>query len=129
MIQKRHNILVIDDDNLMRVSFKSLLEENGYFVYTVSNGDEAVVLLNKQIVDLILFDLRLHDISELSLVNKIKEVSPNAIILVMIDQNKIKTAINTMCLDNVDYILKPLDPDYLKKLSKSTLQATIGNQS
>ena len=132
MIQKRHNILVIDDDNLMRVSFKSLLEENGYFVYTVSNGDEAVVLLNKQIVDLILFDLRLHDISELSLVNKIKEVSPNAIILVMIDQNKIKTAINTMCLDNVDYILKPLDPDYLKKtvekaLYKQRLETSLKN--
>src|SRR3972149_911905 len=131
-MNKSHKILVIDDDNLMRISFKSLLEENGYFVYTVSNGDEAVVLLNKQVVDLILFDLRLHDISELSLVNKIKEASPNTIILVMIDQNKIKTAINTMCLDNVDYILKPLDPDYLKKtvekaLYKQQLETSLKN--
>src|SRR3990172_11900786 len=130
MMQKRNNILVIDDDNLMRVSLKSLLEENGYHVYTVSSGDEAVQILGKHGVDLILFDLRLHDVSELSLVNKIKESSPNAIILVMIDQNKIKTVINTVCLDTVDYILKPFDSDYLKKtvekaLYKQQLEASL----
>lgn len=130
MMQKRNNILVIDDDNLMRVSLKSLLEENGYHVYTVSSGDEAVQILDKHGVDLILFDLRLHDVSELSLVNKIKESSPNAIILVMIDQNKIKTVINTVCLDTVDYILKPFDSDYLKKtvekaLYKQQLEASL----
>src|SRR5574341_236633 len=114
----------------MRVSFKGLLEENGYCVYTVSNGDEAVQILSRQSIDLILFDLRFHDANELSLVNRIKEVSADAIILVMIDQNKIKTVINTLSLDNVDYILKPFDPDYLKKtiekaLYKQQLEASL----
>src|SRR5574341_84131 len=114
----------------MRVSFKELLEDNGYCVYTVSNGDEAVQILSRQSIDLILFDLRFHDVNELSLVNKIKEVSADTIILVMIDQNKIKTVINTMCLDTVDYILKPFDPDYLKKtiekaLYKQQLEASL----
>ena len=121
MMQKRNNILVIDDDKLMRVSLKSLLEENGYPVYTVSSGDEAVQTLDKNSVDLILFDLRLYDDRELSLVNKIKEASPDTIILIMIDQNKIKTVINTLCLDTVDYMLKPFDPDYLKKTVEKAL--------
>ncbi|MDO8744100.1 MAG: response regulator, partial [Candidatus Brocadiaceae bacterium] len=86
MMQKRNNILVIDDDKLMRVSLKSLLEENGYLVYAVSNGEEAVQTLDKNSVDLILFDLRLYDDRELSLVNKIKEASPNTLVLIMIDQ-------------------------------------------
>jgi len=129
-MQKSHNILIIDDDKLMCVSLKGLLEENGHHVYTVSNGDDAVQILNKYGVDLILFDLRLHDASELSLVNKIKEVSVDTIILVMIDQNKIKAVINTLCLDTVDYILKPFDPDYLKKtiekaLYKQQLEASL----
>lgn len=127
---KSHNILIIDDDKLMCVSLKGLLEENGYHVYTASNGDDAVQILNKHGVDLILFDLRLHDLSELSLVDKMKEVSADAIILVMIDQNKIKAVINTLCLDTVDYILKPFDPDYLKKtiekaLYKQQLEASL----
>ncbi|MFN3532663.1 MAG: PAS domain S-box protein [Candidatus Brocadia sp.] len=127
---KSHNILIIDDDKLMCVSLKGLLEENGYHVYTASNGDDAVQILNKHGVDLILFDLRLHDLSELSLVNKMKEVSADAIILVMIDQNKIKAVINTLCLDTVEYILKPFDPDYLKKtiekaLYKQQLEASL----
>jgi len=130
MMQKRNNILVIDDDKLMRVSLKSLLEENGYLVYTVSNGEEAVQTLDKNSVDLILFDLRLYDDRELSLVNKIKEASPNTLILIMIDQSKIKTVINTLCLDTVDYMLKPFDPDYLKKtvekaLYKQQLEASL----
>ncbi len=129
-MQKSHNILIIDDDKLMCVSLKGLLEENGYHVYTASNGDDAVLILNKHGVDLILFDLRLHDARELSLVNKMKDVSAGAIILVMIDQNKIKAVINTVCLDTVDYILKPFDPDYLKKtiekaLYKQQLEASL----
>ena len=114
-MQKSHNILIIDDDKMMCVSLKGLLEENGYHVYTASNGNDAVQILNKHAIDLILFDLRLHDVRELSFVNKIKEVSADAIILVMIDQNKIKAVINTLRLDTVDYILEPFDPDYLKK--------------
>ncbi len=120
-MQKSHNILIVDDDKLMCVSLKGLLEENGYHVDTVSNGDDAVRVLNKHGIDLILFDLRLHDASELLLVNKIKKVSADTIILVMIDQNKIKAVINTLCLDTVDYILKPFDPDYLKKAIEKAL--------
>lgn len=120
-MQKSHNILIIDDDKLMCVSLKGLLEENGYHVYTASNGDNAVQILNKHDVDLILFDLRLHDVREFSLLNKIKQVSADTIILVMIDQYKIKAVINTLCLDTVDYILKPFDPDYLKKTIEKAL--------
>lgn len=120
-MQKNHNILIIDDDKLMCVSLKGLLEENGYRVYTAADGGDAVQILHKDSIDLIIFDLRLHDVHELSLVNKIKEVSPDAIILVMIDQNKIKAVINTLRLDTVDYILEPFDPDYLKKTIEKAL--------
>ncbi len=129
-MQKSHKILIIDDDKLMCVSLKGLLEENGYQVYTASHGDDAVQILNKHRIDLIIFDLRLHDVHELSLVNKTKEVSADAIILVMIDQSKVKAVINTLCPDTVDYILKPFDPDYLKKtiekaLYKQQLEASL----
>ncbi len=120
-MQKSHSILIIDDDKLMRVSLKGLLEENGYHVYTASSGDDAIQILNEHGVDLVLFDLRFHDVREIFLVNKIKEISAGGIILVMIDQNKIKTVINSLCPDTVDYILKPFDPDYLKKTIEKAL--------
>lgn len=129
-MNKKHNILIIDDDKLMCVSLKSLLEENGYHVSVISNGNDVVRILENHSVDLILLDLRLQDVGELALVNRIKEVSSDTIILVMIDQNKMKTVINTLCLDTVDYILKPFDPDYLKKtiekaLYKQQLEANL----
>ena len=85
--------------------------------------------LGQNSVDLILFDLRLHDDRELSLVNKIKEASPDTIISIMIDQNKIKTVINTLCLDTVDYMLKPLILDYLKKPSKKPFTSSNWNRA
>lgn len=129
-MHKNHKILVVDDDTMIRVSLTGLLEENGYHVYAASHHDEAIHVLMKSTVDLILLDLRLHDVAELSLVDRIKEVSPETIILVMIDQDKIKAVINTLCLDTVDYILKPFDPDYLKKtiekaLYKQQLEASL----
>lgn len=129
-MQASHKILIVDDDTMMCVSLKGLLEENGYHVYAASHHDEAVQVLMKQGVDLILLDLRFHDIAELSLVNRIKEVSPDTIILVMVDQDKIKSAMSSLCLDTVDYVLKPFDPDYLKKaiekaLYKQQLEASL----
>jgi len=120
-MQKRHKILIIDDDGLMCASLKGLLEENGYHVYTVSSGDKAVHILHKQEIDLILFDVRMDDVCGLSFIEKIKEVSAHAIILMMIDRGKIKDMINSLCLDTVDYILKPFDPDYLKKTIEKAL--------
>ncbi|HHT9106135.1 MAG TPA: PAS domain S-box protein [Candidatus Wujingus californicus] len=120
-MQKKHNILIIDDDKLICVSLKGLLEENDYNVYTASNIKEAVSVLNKYSVNLILFDLGLNDLKEISLINNIKEISPNTIILIMIDQAKIKNVINNMRLDNVDYIIKPFDSDYLKKTVEKAL--------
>jgi len=129
-MKKRPKILIIDDDNLMCISLKGLLLENGYNVFTVSNGDEAVSTLKEHEIDLILFDLRLHDAKEFHLVNKIKEVSVETIILVMVDQDKINTVVNQLCFDTVDYIIKPFDQDYLKKtiekaLYKQQLEANL----
>ncbi len=132
MVKTKHSILVVDDDKLLCVSLKSLLEENGYRVYSAPNGDEAIQCLKKHPVDLILFDLGLRDARELSLVSNIKTVSPDTIILAMVDQNTIKTVINTVCLDVVDYIIKPFDPDYLKKtiekaIYKQQLEVSLKN--
>jgi len=130
LTQKKYHILLIEYDKLMCISLKSLLEESGYAVYTASKGVEAVRVLNEHAIDLALFDLTSSDADEISLINKIKAIAANTIMLVMIDPHNVKAVINSPCLDTVDYILKPLDADYLKKtieksLYKQQLEASL----
>ena len=121
LTQKKYHILLIGHDTLMCVSLKGLLEENGYTVYTALKGDEAVHVLDKRSIDLVIIDLVSSDAGELSIINKIKAFAPNILMLVMIGRHDIKAVINSLCLDTVDYILKPFDPDYFKKTIEKSL--------
>ena len=57
------NILVVDDDEMMRSFFADILKEEGYVVETAVHGKEGLEALNRSDFDLILTDLRMPDLS------------------------------------------------------------------
>ncbi|MCF6147557.1 MAG: PAS domain S-box protein [Candidatus Kuenenia sp.] len=120
-MEKSRKILIVDDDDLMCASLKEMLEECGYHVYVARHGDDAVILLNKYKIDLVLFDFSLYDEHEFSSVERMKDALSNTIVIVMVDRSRVSKVINKLCLDTVDYILKPFDTDYLKKTVEKAL--------
>ena len=54
-------ILVVEDDFLNRRLTKKVLQENGYQVLEAKNADEAMAILNKELVDLAILDINLGD--------------------------------------------------------------------
>ncbi|MDR4509428.1 MAG: PAS domain S-box protein [Candidatus Brocadiaceae bacterium] len=113
-MQKNQTILIIDYDKTSQVQLKDLLKKNNYHVSTASHVDEIDVFLKKYDIALILFNLQAHDDRELAVVIKLKELSTNIMILVMVDQDKIKSVMDRLCIDTVSYVPKPFDPDFLK---------------
>ncbi|MBM4053365.1 MAG: PAS domain S-box protein [Planctomycetes bacterium] len=118
---KGQNILIVDDDDLIGTSLKNMLEECGYHVYVANHGDNTTTLLNKCEINLVLFDFRLYNEPEFLSVKRIKDALSNAIIIVMADQSNVGKVIKKLCMDTVDYILKPFDTDYLKKTIEKAL--------
>lgn len=99
-------ILVVDDEHGIRQSFKMVLEDE-YNVLLAGTGGEAIDILYKNSVDLILLDIRLPDINGIELLEKLKETDPNTEIIMITAVNEIQTAVKTIKLGAYEYIIKP----------------------
>jgi len=76
------NILVVDDDTALQDLIREVLEEDGYVVFSASNGKEALRLLKVKKTDTILLDLMLPDVEGLSLISDIRQLTDAPIIVI-----------------------------------------------
>lgn len=114
-------ILVVDDEYGVRQSFKMVLKDE-YKVILASTGEEAVDLVHKNAVDLILLDILLPDVNGLELLEKLRELDSNVEIIMITAVKDIQTAVKAIRLGAYDYIVKPFDVDDVLKVIKRALE-------
>ena len=123
-MEKVRKILIVvndKDEYPMGNSLKEMLLKCGYLVYMACHGKDVVLLIKKYNIDLVLFDLCLCDEHEFLSVKSTKNALPDTNVIVMVDRAKVGNVIKKLCMDTVDYILKPFDADYLKKTVENAL--------
>ena len=76
-------ILLVEDDYFMRDSLERLLNIHGYDVVSVSDGREAIEIINKEHFKVIITDLLMPNISGYKLIKEFKKCKPNTIIIVI----------------------------------------------
>lgn len=106
-----NKILIIDDDQDIRLLLNRFLSKNGFVTETASNGESAIELLKQDIFDLILCDFKLPDITGLELIPRIKILNPEASTIIITGYSDVKVAVKTIKLGAYDYVTKPLYPD------------------
>jgi DNA-binding NtrC family response regulator len=107
-LQKR--ILVVDDEEPVRVICSRMLTPLGYQVETVENGDLALTLLERQSFDLVLTDYRMPgELNGLMLGHAIKQLFPLTQIILMTAFPAVDTAVETLRMGGLDYLIKPFD--------------------
>jgi DNA-binding NtrC family response regulator len=106
-------LLVVDDEKNIRRSLRMVLEEPGYSVIDVATAEEALDVLHKEEVDLILLDVRLPKMSGIGLLQNIRQKEPLAQIpVIMISGHaSIAEAVQAVQLGATDFFEKPLDRD------------------
>jgi DNA-binding NtrC family response regulator len=120
-MDKRATILVVDDENGIRQSFKMLLKD-GFNVLLAENGKEAEDLLAKNPVDLILLDILLPDINGLDLLQRLKSLDPNPEVIMVTAVKEIQSAVRAMKLGAYEYIIKPFLVDDVLNLIQRALE-------
>ncbi|MBW1675612.1 MAG: sigma-54-dependent Fis family transcriptional regulator [Deltaproteobacteria bacterium] len=129
-MEASYNILVIDDDAFMRDACHQALTKHGHSVSLAKSGREGLVLLEKWSFDLILLDLKLPGEDGLFVLARIKDLEPEAIIVMISGYGSIETAVQAIKLGAFDFIAKPFTPEELIKLVDRVLrnrQLTIEN--
>ena len=119
----RPRILVVDDEPSMRDMLRIVLRRDGYDVTVAVNGREALDILQRERIDLLLSDIRMPDMSGVDVLRAAKEANRELIAFMMTAFASTDTAVEAMRLGAVDYFTKPFSMDELRLKVRQHLQA------
>ncbi|MBN1561784.1 sigma-54-dependent Fis family transcriptional regulator [candidate division KSB1 bacterium] len=119
-----NKILVIDDNDSVRYSFKRLFSEPEYQISTAKTGLDGQCMAVNEHFDVVLLDVRLPDISGLAVLKEIKKNKPKAVVLIMTAFGTTETAIEAIKYGAYDYIIKPFDMPTIKSLINEALHSS-----
>ncbi|MGQ0696100.1 MAG: sigma-54-dependent transcriptional regulator [Nitrospiraceae bacterium] len=102
------SILIVDDEEAICASLRSILEDEGYEVAVATNGAEALKVYGTDPPDLMILDIWMPDMDGLETLRRVKEFVPTAQVMMMSGHGSIETAVKAVKLGAYDYIEKPL---------------------
>jgi DNA-binding NtrC family response regulator len=102
-----YRILIVEDDDLMQRMLQDSLTQSGYDLTIASDGMEGLTKFRDSYYDLVLLDIKLPKMDGIKLLQKIKEISPDEIVIIMTAFGSVETAVQAMKMGAYDYITKP----------------------
>ena len=120
-----YTILVVDDDPYILMSLEFLMKKNGYNVVVARNGTEAMELLNKQALNLVLLDIMMPDVDGYEICRYIKKTASlkNTKVIFMSAKTKDADIKKGYELGASLYVTKPFSTRELVKQIKELLPA------
>ncbi len=106
--QIRARILIADDEPGVRESLAEVFREEGYDVVLATDGSEAIAQIEKQDLDAIITDLKMPGADGLEVLQRAREVAPQALVLIMTAHATVDTAVAALRRGAHDYFLKPV---------------------
>jgi len=114
MLEKNPFILVVDDEESMRDSCSKILKKDGFLADTAKDGSAGLEKIEKNKPDLVLIDLKMPGISGMEVLEKIKEIDPNIISVVITGYSTVESAVEAMKKGAYDFLPKPFTPEELR---------------
>ena len=119
----KKSILIVDDEESIRVSLEAILKKK-YYVNTAETGLKALKMLQNDHYDLTLSDIKMDDMNGIALLKKVKEKFPKIPVLLMTGYSSLNTAIEALRLGASDYLIKPC---YKKEVFASVARCLKNN--
>ncbi len=102
------SVLIIDDDDSVRSSLASFLEDSDFIIFTACDGKQGINIFEKENIDIVLLDLRMPQMDGYDVITHIHKDSPQIPLIVISGVSGIQDAIETMKIGAWDYIVKPI---------------------
>ena len=115
-------ILVVDDELSMLEVLSEMLSREGYAVETTPSAEEAVALVERGEIDLVVSDLKMEPLDGLDLLRRLKRVDPEIVVIVMTAYASYETAVEAMREGALEYVMKPFKRDEILLKVKLGLQ-------
>ncbi|HEY0781719.1 MAG TPA: sigma-54 dependent transcriptional regulator [Thermoanaerobaculia bacterium] len=101
------NVLIVDDEEVLQDVLSALIRKEGHSAISAMSGEEAIDILDREEVDLVLLDLMLPGMHGLEVLRQIRQRDPDQIVVVITAYSSIESAIDAMREGAFHYIPKP----------------------
>jgi two-component system NtrC family sensor kinase len=109
----KKQVLIVDDDRLIREQLSVEVKRHFFDTCAASTGNDALELIEKQNIDIVLIDVKLPDMDGLEILKKVKQMKPDCELIVITGFGNQEIAIQALRWGAIDYIEKPLKTDEL----------------
>ena len=108
---EKTKILVVDDEEIVRLSHVRILSGEHCKVDVVSNGTDALKLMEQHPFDVVLLDVRMPGLEGMTVLKTIKQKWPDSEVIIITGYPEVESAKKAVTLGAYDYLAKPVGPD------------------
>ncbi len=119
-------ILIVDDERNIRLTVGRALERLGVEVLEAVTGEEAVELLKKERVSLVMLDLKMPGMDGMAVLRELRRKGDDVKVLIITAHGTIDNAVEAMKLGAVDFIQKPFTPEEIRSITEKALKRKSG---
>ncbi len=120
--QPTPHILVVDDDEVIRLQLERLYTQSGYTAEVASSAEEALERLKTENIDLVITDIWLTGMSGINLTKRVQETYPDVPVIVITGHAEIDNAVEVLKLGASDYIVKPFSAAAIQESTQVVLE-------
>lgn len=116
------NLLIVDDDQVLRRSMRRMLARAGFSADTAANGEEALELVRRKAYDCIVSDISMPGMDGIGLLRAVREQDLDVPVLLVTGAPSVATAVRAVEYGAFQYLEKPFDPAALTRLVAKAMQ-------
>ena len=105
----KHTLLIVDDEQAQRESLAGFLSKKGYQIEQAASAEQALDLVRRLPIDLMLTDLRMPAMDGRQLLLRVKQINPEVEVIVMTAFGSLEGAVAAMKEGALDFLTKPID--------------------
>ncbi len=118
----KYDILIVDDELIVRNSLKRLLSHHQWNILTVGSGAEARQFLDAYPTDLVIVDYKLGDVNGLEVVDYVREYYPGTLTIMLTAYGNIPLAVEAIRKGVYDFLQKESDPQLIRHVVEKALE-------
>jgi DNA-binding NtrC family response regulator len=116
------SVLIVEDNKDTQRLISTLLEDNKYKTYLVSDGNEVINKFNQCKPDIVLLDIALPGLDGISILKQLKEINEDIIVIMISGLSGVRNVVTSIKLGAYDYLKKPFDSEELLIIIEKALE-------
>ncbi|MGG3310924.1 response regulator [Paenibacillus sp. FSL W8-0187] len=125
--ESKHKVLIVDDQNGIRILLVEVFSSEGYETFQAANGKAALEIVKTHTPDLVLLDMKIPGMDGLEILKHIKQMNPDIKVIMMTAYGELDMIKEATDLGALMHFTKPFDIDEMRQAVNMQLKGTANN--